>query len=662
MMRYIPLFVVLAVILAACASIGNPSGGPRDEDPPIFVRANPAPGAVNVSKSKIEIDFNEIINVKDAFTKVVVSPPSKSVPRVSSLGRKVSVEFRDSLLPNTTYTISFADAIEDNNEGNKLQGFSYSFSTGPTLDTLQISGMVLSADALEPQQGMLVGLYSSEALADTTLEKTPFERIAKTDDRGRFTIDGLSPGSYRLFALDDLDNDYKRANPEESMAFYEFDISPSSERGMASDTVFNLLTGAVDTVIERERTIFLPNDILLRSFTSDKRQQFLKDYERMDTTRLRMIFNAPSDSLPSLSLPHIEGYKDWAILERSEHNDTLVYWILPPTIVSTDSLWVAVDYLRTDSTMKLSATTDTLRFFYDRPSPSKKRDKKKGEAVAADTLPPVIPPLKMSVQGSSSQEVYLPIGLEFDTPLVRLDTSAFHLEQMIDSVWTPVEKEWSLRQTRPGNPRHFTISYPWDYATEYRLTGDTLSAEGIYGLVTTPFEHKFKTKGEEEYCSLSFTITNFVDTVPAFVELLNGSDAVVRREPVVNGSVLFKHLAPGKYFARIFEDFNGDGKFTTGDYDSIRQPDLAYYYPKAINIKKNWEKTETWSVFDIPVDLMKPENLKKNKPAAGKNQRNKKTEDSGGDDEDDDIFDPTRNPFDPNDRRNNRQNGSTRRR
>lgn len=221
---YLLWALVATGVLVSCASIGNPSGGPRDEDPPIFVKGNPAPGALNVKKQKVELEFDELVNVKDAFSKVVVSPVSKSVPRVSSQGRKVIVQFTDTLVPNTTYTIDFADAIEDNNENNKLQGFTYSFSTGDVLDTLQISGMVLSADALEPQQGMLVGVYSN--LADSAFSTLPFERVTKTDDRGRFSVQGLAPGEYRIFALADVDNDYKRANPEEAMAFYDVTLSP----------------------------------------------------------------------------------------------------------------------------------------------------------------------------------------------------------------------------------------------------------------------------------------------------------------------------------------------------------------------------------------------------------------------------------------------------
>lgn len=655
---YLLWALVLAGVLASCASIGNPSGGPRDEDPPRFVRANPAPGSLNVNRQKIEIEFDELVNVKDAFSKVVVSPISKSTPRVSSLGRKITVQFNDTLIPNTTYTIDFADAIEDNNESNKLQGFTYSFSTGNVLDTLQISGMVLSADALEPQQGMLVGVYSN--LADSALSTLPLERVAKTDDRGRFSIQGLAPGEYRLFAVADVDNDYKRANPEEAMAFYDFTLTPTAERVNAVDTVFDLLTGDVDTVLNRERTRFLPNDILLRSFESDYKSQFLQKYERVDSTRLRFIFNAPSETLPEISPVNVEGYKDWWTLERSAKNDTLTYWLNPATLVATDSLQIAATYFRTDSAQNLTLATDTLKFFTQRPKVTKKKEKKKEKDEEADTIPVKIPALGFKMISQSTQEVNLPLIMEFDTPLNRFDTTAFHLEMMVDTVWAPVPKAWKPEHVDSLNPRTFKIEYPWEYATEYRLSVDTLAATGIYGLMTDPLEHKFKTKAEEDYCALTLNISNFTDTIPAFVELVNNSDAPVRREKVVNNSVTFKYLAPGKYYVRIFEDHNGNGIYDTGDFNLHRQPDMAYYYPKIINLKKNWEKSESWNVFDTAIDLMKPEAIKKNKPATDKRNRNNKSENGLEEEEEEDYFDPTRNPFDPNDKGRRRSNSFSR--
>ena len=154
---------------------------------------------------------------------------------------------------------------------------------------------------------------------------------------------------------------------------------------------------------------------------------------------------------------------------------------------------------------------------------------------------------------------------------------------------------------------------------------------------------------------MTFIVSNFTDSVPAFIELLNTSDNPVRREKVENNKAVFKFLPAGKYYARIFEDHNGNGVFDTGNLDSIQQPDFSYYYPKLINVKKNWDKEESWDVFSTAVDLMKPYALLKNKPEADKKNRNRKNNDGYLDEEEDeDYFDPTRNPFDPNDRGNGR--------
>lgn len=666
----VAVLVSSLLIAASCASIGNPSGGPRDEDPPIFVRANPAPGSVNVNRQRIDIDFNEIVNVKDAFTKVVVSPPSKQAPRVSSSGRRVSVQFQDSLLENTTYTIDFGNSIEDNNEANKLPSFAYTFSTGPELDTLQISGIVLDAQNLEPQQGMLVGVYSN--LSDTAFSTLPFERMAKTDDRGRFSILGLKPGEYRIFALNDLDNDYHRANPEEAMAFYDLLISPTTERVMTTDTVFNLKNGEVDSILSRERTRFLPNDILLRSYESDVKSQYLTKYERQDSTRLNFIFNTKADSIPVISVVGYEDLQDWYVVEKSAKNDSVTFWIKEKTLLGVDSLRIAAKYMRTDSTKNLSEFTDTLRFFYSRDLKNalanaakekeralKEKEKAREKALKdgvelTDTIdieePPV--PLGLKVTSSSSQEVYLPLFFEFDTPLERLDTNAFHLEVQVDTIWKEVEVPWKPQRVDSLNPRKFKIEYPWEYETQYRLTVDSLAATGIYGLQTNPLQTSFKTKAEDDYSSVIFDITNFTDTIPSFIELLNTSDSPVRREKVVNNKAVFKYLPAGKYYARIFEDHNGNGIYDTGNIDSIQQPDFAYYYPKVINVKKNWDKEETWDVFSTAVDLMKPYALLKNKPEADKKNRNNNN--NTEEEEEEDYFDPTRNPFDPNDRGNGR--------
>ena len=131
---YMLLWLVVSCLLAACANMGRPEGGARDETPPRFMRSDPLPGATGVKKTRLNVFFDENIQLEDAFNKVVVSPAQKQPPTVMANGRRLSVEFRDTLLPNTTYTIDFADAIKDLNEGNILDGLALDFSTGDTID------------------------------------------------------------------------------------------------------------------------------------------------------------------------------------------------------------------------------------------------------------------------------------------------------------------------------------------------------------------------------------------------------------------------------------------------------------------------------------------------------------------------------------------------
>lgn len=640
--------LLVALLLPACANIGNPSGGPRDEDPPIFVSADPMPGAVNVNKTRMTLTFNELVNVKDAFSKVVVSPVGKSVPKVMSLGKKITVTF-DSIQPNTTYTIDFADAIEDNNEANKLQGFAYTFSTGEEIDTLRISGMVLDARNMEPQQSMIVGITANNA--DSAFTKLPLLRVAKTDDRGRFTIRGLKEGSYRVYALGDKDNDYKYANPEEDIAFYDFTVSPTAERVGAIDTIRNNKTGEIDTIINRTRTRYLPNDILLRSFNSQKRSQYLDKFERQDSTKFFFKFNTVAEGLPQVDVLGFPGIMREAVIERRAANDSLIYW-LPPRIVGVDSLRVETTYLRTDTTGNLSAKTDTLNFFRVRPKAPKKKEKKDEQQLRLDSLKALT--LDLQATTSSSHDVYMPVKLQFATPLERLNTNAFHLETMVDTTWRRVGNQPVIEMIDSLSPRDFQIAYEWKLGEKYRVVADTLAATGIYGTVTAPFTHEFTIKKKDDYCSLKLNLSGLDPQIPAFVELLNSSDAIVRTLPVENNSVWFRFLEPGKYYARIIEDYNGNGQFDTGDYDILLQPDLAYYYPKAINIKKNWDKEESWNVFETAIDMQKPEAIKKNKPATDKNKRKKQQTEE--EDEDDDYFDPTANPFDPNQKRRRNTN------
>lgn len=130
---FLPFYLAVFFLLASCARMGQPDGGWFDETPPKVVGASPADGAVNVKEKKIDIYFDEFIKVDNPTEKVVVSPPQLEVPEIKGAGKRIHISLVDSLKPNTTYTIDFSDAISDNNEGNPMGNYTYSFLQVPSL-------------------------------------------------------------------------------------------------------------------------------------------------------------------------------------------------------------------------------------------------------------------------------------------------------------------------------------------------------------------------------------------------------------------------------------------------------------------------------------------------------------------------------------------------
>lgn len=641
---YYIFIIIAAAVMYSCANIGNPSGGPIDKTPPIFMRSNPTPNAVNVKDRKIEIFFDEIVTLKDPSTKIIVSPAQTEMPRMSALGRKVTVELVDSLLPNTTYTIDFSNSIQDNNEGNAIDNFAFAFSTGSVIDSMRVSGYVLDSRTLEPMQSVVVGLQSN--LADSAFHKEKLQRVALTNDRGQFTIRNVSPGSYHIFALKDLDRDYKFGNPTEDIAFLDSIIVPSIGSREAADTVYNDLN-EIDTIMRATRPAYFPNDILLSMFNEDRKSQYLANNLRVDSTRISLTFAAASDTLPSLSIVGRNDVPDqWYTLERSQTNDTLTYWIRPPHLVLADTLMVATTYLRTDTASNLSWGTDTLKFTFQRQKAKKKKKNEETDSLEQIRF------MELHPLANGTQEVYAPLLLQTGTPIERYSREAFHLQRKLqnDTTFYPAEiKSIALRDSTL-NRRDLVLKVDWEPGAAYKLAVDSLAMTDIYGLQTKPLKVDFNVRKMEEYGNIVFNIPAVRDS--AIVELLDGTEKIVLRAPVKNHRAELLNLLPGKYYARLFIDRNGNGKYDTGNYDMHLQPEETVYYPGAINLKKNWDVEQTWDIYATPIDKQKPEAIKKNKPERKKWEKvnTEKTET----DEDEEIgFSDFSNTNDPNLRNSN---------
>ena len=369
--------VTLVVMLYSCASIGRPDGGPYDETPPRFIGSTPAAGALNNQRTKVSLLFDEFIKLEKATEKVVVSPPQVQQPEIKASGKRIQVNLLDSLKANTTYTIDFSDAIVDNNEGNPLGNFTFTFSTGTQIDTMEVSGTVLDASNLEPIKGILVGLHSN--LNDSAFTKLPFDRVARTDSRGRFSIRGVAPGKYRIYGLMDADQTFTFNQKSEVIAFNDSLVIPRMEERIRMDTAWvDSLT--YDTIVERKYMHYLPDDLILRAFKEFNYSQYLIKSERLVPQKFTFYFAGQADTLPTLKGLNFDE-RDAFVIEKNPRNDTIHYWLKDSLLFKQDTLAISLTYLYTDTLNQLVSRTDTLNLVskqkYKKEEPEKKKKKKR---------------------------------------------------------------------------------------------------------------------------------------------------------------------------------------------------------------------------------------------------------------------------------------------
>ena len=614
----LPALLMLIIVVYSCASMGNPDGGPYDEEPPKFVRSTPKPFAINSKEKKVTIEFDEFIKLEKAAEKVVVSPPQLEQPEVKASGRKVVVGLVDSLRPNTTYTIDFADAIVDNNEGNPLGNYAFTFSTGTTIDTMEVSGTVLSASDLEPVKNIQVGLHSD--LSDSAFMKKPFDRVSRTDSRGHFSIRGIAPGKYRIYALMDGNQNYLFDSKTEMIAFSDSIIIPAMEDAMRQDTIWkDSLT--IDTIKSVGYTRFLPDDIILRAFKEENDRQYLTRSERDKENHFVLTFSARADTLPTLKGLNFDE-RDAFIIEKTDRNDSICYWIKDSLIYQMDTLEIQMDYLATDTLDRLVPQTDTLFLankltraerekLEAKAAEEKEKERKKKEKKGEKIEPEPTKFLTLNVDAPSAFDLDRNVYLSFDEPVASIDTAAIHMEIKKDSLWEEIP---FLFVSDSVLPRKYEILAEWEPEKEYQLSIDSMAFKGVYGLHTNKVKQTMKVKKLDEYGTILLNITGADST--AVVELLDGSGKVLRQQRITpQNTADFYYLNPGtKFYIRLFNDRNGNGVWDTGKYSEHLQPEEVYYFPKVWEMKANFEFEENWNINAVPVEKQKLDEIKKQKP------------------------------------------------
>lgn len=632
------LLCLLALLLtAACASIGNPDGGRFDETPPRVVGSSPADGAVNVSKRKVQILFDEYIKLEKASEKVVISPPQIEPANVRADGKRVKVDFYDSLRANTTYTIDFSDAIEDNNEGNPMGQYTFSFSTGDVIDTMQVSGRVLNAADLEPIKGIMVGLYPADSTWNDTLFRTrPFLRVSRTNGEGRFTIKGVKDGAYRVRALEDKDGDFVFSQKNERVAFDTTVYVTGSFPDVRMDTVWRDSLW-YDSIRVVPYTHYTPDDVLLLAFLEDGQERHLLKTVYPEPTNFTFYFTAPSDSTPRIKGLNFD--ERCLVADASLKNDTVTFWVTDTALIHRqDTLSMILSYMETDTLGQLVVTNDTLdlspKTTYAKIAAERskqieawEKDRERRQKKAKKPLPYEENPyeriwLEAGFKPSGSLAPNQNVRYLAKEPILEVDTTKIHFYVKKDTDWLPAP---FLFLPEERSAKSYMLYAEWEPGQKYRFVMDTAAVVSVLEHESKSVRQEFHVRAVEEYGSIFIHVIS-PDT-GVVVQLLSKNDKVEAQQRTdKDGNADFFFMKPGEYYMRCYVDANGNGQWDTGDYASGLQPERVYYFGKPLPLKAQWDLRQDWDIRAVDVARQKPMAITKQKPDKEKKLKNRNAE------------------------------------
>ena len=596
--------MVVALCIYACANRGYPEGGPKDETPPQVVEEVPLSYTTNFKAKRVNIYFDEFVQLNDINNKFIFSPPVKKDPKVSLKGKYVQVAIPDSLRENTTYSLDFADAIVDNNESNPLGFYRYVFSTGERIDTLELGGTVVNAESYEPVLGGLVALYEKQG-DSIPLKELP-DYIARTDSSGNFRLTNLREGHYRVMAIEDANRDKMYTPESEMFAWMDTTVFPVVEPATRVDT-FHVIEKIVeadtilrDSIVRTDYLAYGPSNLYLRLFLEKLTQLYLVEDDRKEREQLNFIFSIPGenglevtlwDTLATEPLP-----QDWYFKEHSAGNDTLTLWIKDSTVYKKDTLNVILSYMRSDSTGQWERYSDTARYTF------RAKEKKEGKSKKKDEDAPKVEFLEIKSNISGDLDLGARLYLEFSRPINKSTLDSIRVLEKVDTVYQLIPfqvVEDSLRV------RRVFVDAAWKAGGEYQLQIDSATIYDIYGRFNDKLEKKFKVRTEEYYGKIMVNVRG-VDC-PTIVQLYKAENGksengkrtynVVQSKVVEqDGEVVFPLLPEGKYCVRAILDRNGNGVWDTGLYLKHRQPEEIVYLRGEIAVKQNFDVEQD---FDI---------------------------------------------------------------
>ncbi len=560
------LYALLLLVIVSCAVVGQPSGGEKDVIPPKVLTSVPENKSTNVWTKTISITFDEFIKLNSINQKAYFSPPLKHAVQYSLKSKSLIVNFKDTLKENTTYCISFADAIGDNNENNILKNFQYVFSTGDALDTMQIKGFVRDAFTLKPpQKTVLVMLYKDFNDSLPYLSRPDY--LAKTDKQGYFEINYITAASYKIFALEDVNNSLTYDQPGELIGFLNQAIK--AEEPLIPQKRDSLSIAADTNLTEADSIYYLPNTELEEIFLYEEvdSSQRIVEFPRINDKSMRVVFKYPADKPYKMRFLDKE-YPNFWIKEWNKTNDTLSIWLLQEEL--PDSLFVEFSDEK--------AFLDTIKLQFN-------TDKKASLGRGVSALESLS--LQSPVKSSKKLHYYNDFVLVFPQPIDSVSENAICLYTPVDTVFP----EYTFADTIK---RKLLINYDWQEGESYQLIIADSSIYDIYGF-TMPdsLNEKFRISEKEEYGILKLKLQ--AEDRPYVLQLLDANDKVKAEKHIKkSGTYIFKNLLPASYGIKLIEDDNQNRRWDAGNYAKKRLAERVYIYSDKIEVKANWEHEVNW--------------------------------------------------------------------
>lgn len=550
----------------------SPSGGDKDTIPPYIIDISPLPGVIGVplTGAQFVFTFNEFVSIKSS-NNIFLSPPTKKAPKSRIKGKSLIVTMQDTLRPNTTYTLSFTDAIADVNEGNMFAGYTYAFSTGEHIDSMMLTGTVRDCSTLKEVKGATVMLYKD--LRDSALFLSRPDAAVKTDDWGYFALPFLQDTLYRLYAIVDANNDNLFDPESEKVAFCDSLVRPTL---IASDTTKEMLRyDMLDTLACQARE----SQYELRLFKELPSRQTVKGRERIAERAAYVSFLAPYVQIDSL---HIEGYRQSQIITQFNLlRDSLEIW-LNSRRAAPDTMKLSIDYYKTDSLGGLSLANEkiNLALANDKRTYSKRTRR---DITKKDTT------LTLTVTADGSTVEQKGIEFLFSLPLIYENFDSLRFTA-ITPRQTTIDQSFTVERDSL-NLRRYILRPKEELLTghEYRLKVPHHAFRDINGYYTDSTEVKFSLPTDATLSTLVCEVQNV--GARYIVDLLNEKRDKVQRSYVItsDGSLRFPYLKEGRYCIRITEDLNGNSYVDTGSVLDHRQPEKVVFY-----------KLEDSEYIDIP--------------------------------------------------------------